>query len=155
MEHVHHIHQDHKVPTTGEKVKLAMSATAHCLLGCGIGEVVGVIIGKALALSNVQTIVLAVILGFVFGFALGLIPLFKAGFRLNDALRQVLVAEGLSIAVMETTEVLVEVYTPGVMQAGLSSGLFWGGMLLALIAGFIAAFPINYVLVGKGIRHIH
>lgn len=136
-------------------MKLATSATTHCLLGCGIGEVVGVIIGTALALSNVQTIILAVSLGFVFGFALGLIPLLRARFQLKDALRQVLIAEGLSIVVMETFEVLVEVYTPGVMQAGLTSWLFWAGMLLALVAGFIAAFPVNYVLVGRGIRHVH
>jgi len=155
MEHNHHVHEDHKHPTTGEKIKLATSATAHCLLGCGIGEIVGVILGTALGLSTVLTIVLAVILGFVFGFALGLIPLLKARFQVKDAVRQVLIAEGLSIAVMETAEVLVEVYTPGVMEAGLSSGLFWFGMLLALIAGFIAAFPVNYVLVGKGIRHVH
>ncbi len=56
---------------------------------------------------------------------------------------------------METAEVLVEVYTPGVMRAGLSSPIFWGGMLLALTAGFVAAWPVNYWLVGKGIRHIH
>lgn len=56
---------------------------------------------------------------------------------------------------METFEVLVEVYTPGVMEAGLTSWLFWAGMLLALTVAFIAAFPVNYVLVGRGIRHIH
>ncbi len=26
---------------------------------------------------------------------------------------------------------------------------------LALTAGYIAAFQVNYVLVGKGIRHVH
>ena len=155
MEHCHQEQETHHKPTTRDKVKLATSATAHCLLGCGIGEVVGVIVGKALALSNVQTIVLAVILGFVFGFALGLIPLLRARFQLKDAVRQVLLAEGLSIAVMETAEVLVEVYTPGVMEAGLTSWLFWVGMFLALLAGFMAAFPVNYVLVGRGIRHVH
>ncbi len=108
-----------------------------------------------MAWSNVRTLVLAVILGLVFGFSLGLIPLLKARFQMKDAVRQVLVAEGLSIAVMETAEVLVEVYTPGVMQAGLTSWVFWGGMLLAMLAGFIAAFPVNYILVGKGIRHQH
>lgn len=141
--------------STRGKLKLATSATAHCLLGCGIGEVVGVVIGTALVLSNVQTIIFAVSLGFVFGFALGIIPLLRARFQLKDAFRQVLIAEGLSIVVMETFEVLVEVYTPGVMQAGLTSWLFWGGMLLALAVGFIAAFPVNYVLVGRGIRHVH
>ena len=111
MDHDHQAQEtDHK-PATREQLKLATSATAHCLLGCGIGEVVGIIIGTALAWSNVRTIVLAVILGFVFGLALGLIPLLRARFQLKDAVRQVLIAEGLSIAVMETAEVLVEVYT--------------------------------------------
>ena len=107
MEHDHHVHENHELPTTSEKVKLATSATVHCLLGCGLGEVVGIVVGKALAFSMVQTIVLAVILGFVFGFALGLIPLLKARFQLRDAVRQVFLAESLSIAVMETAEVLV------------------------------------------------
>ena len=130
----HHEHSHHAdSESTGEKIKLAASATFHCLLGCGVGEVVGVVIGRALHFSNVNTIILAVSLGAVFGLALGLIPLIRAKFRMKDAFRQVLIAEGLSILVMETTEVLVEVYTPG----------------------FIAAFPVNYVLVGRGIRHVH
>ncbi len=137
------------------RVRLATSATIHCLAGCGVGEVLGVIIGVAMGLTRVSTIVLAVSLGFVFGFALGLIPLFRAGYTTRAAFKQVLVAEGLSIAVMETFEVLVEVYTPGVMSSGLSSPIFWLGMGLALLAGFIAAWPVNYWLVGKGIRHVH
>jgi len=107
------------------QAKLPTSATVHCLAGCGLGEVVGVVIGVALGLTTVATIVLAVILGFLFGFALGLIPLLRARFSLRWAVKQVLVAETLSIAVMETAEVLVEVYTPGVMDTGLSSPLFW------------------------------
>ncbi len=113
------------------------------------------VLGVGLALSNVSTLVLAVTLGFVFGFALGLVPLMRAGFGWARAIKQVLVAEGLSIAVMETAEVLVEVFTPGVMEAGLGAPLFWLGMLFALTAGFLAAFPVNYVLVGRGIRHHH
>ena len=58
--------------------------------------------------------------------------------RAPHALRQVFIAESLSIAVMETAEVLVQVYTPGVMDAGLSSGIFWLGMGLALMAGYAA-----------------
>ena len=97
----------------------------------------------------------AVSLGFVFGFFLGMRPLLKAGFNIRIAFKTVLIVEGLSIAVMEATEVLVEVYTPGVMVAGLASWIFWGGMLLAMAAGFIAAYPVNYYLIGKGIRHYH
>ena len=152
MENHTHSH-NHKVEPS--RVKLAFSATLHCLIGCGIGEVVGVIIGTALLMTNVNTLILAVSLGFVFGFILGMRPLLKAGFNFKKAFRTVLIAEGLSIVVMETTEVLVEVYTPGVMQAGLTSWIFWAGMLLALTAGFIAAYPVNYYLIGRGIRHQH
>ena len=152
---------DHKrashshVSDTASQLSLAHSATWHCLMGCGLGEVVGVIIGTALEFPLVHTMVLAVVLGFVFGFIFGLRPLLRAGFDFSRALRQVFIAETLSIVVMEATQVLVQVFTPGVMQAGLLSWIFWLGMGLALVAGYMAAFPVNYVLVGKGIRHVH
>jgi len=152
-EHAHHQGQHDRKEQT--RFGLSVSATVHCLLGCGLGEVAGVIIGTALSWSNVKTIVLAVILGFVFGFLFGIIPLLRAGFGIRRAFRQVFIAESLSIAVMEIAEVLVEVYTPGVMNASLTSLLFWAGMFLAMTAGFIAAFPVNYYLIGKGVRHQH
>ena len=124
-------------------------------MGCGLGEVLGVIIGTALELPIMNTMILAVVLGFVFGFIFGLRPLLRAGYDFRRAVRQVFIAETLSIVVMEATQVLVQVYTPGVMQAGLLSWIFWLGMALALVAGYAAAFPVNYVLVGKGIRHVH
>ena len=154
MQHHGHDHGD-DVTEKGSQLSLAHSATWHCLMGCGLGEVVGVIIGTALEFPLVHTMVLAVVLGFVFGFIFGLRPLLRAGFDFSRALHQVFIAETLSIVVMETTEVLVQIYTPGVMEAGLLSWIFWLGMALALVAGYAAAFPVNYVLVGRGIRHIH
>ena len=112
MDHIH-AHHESKSSREISKVRLTASATTHCLMGCGLGEIVGVVIGTALAFSNTQTIILAVTLGFVFGFALGLMPLMRANLGWRHSIKQVLIAEGLSIAVMETAEVLVEVYTPG------------------------------------------
>ena len=155
-QHSHH-HMDHSAHAAENEnyLKLAISATLHCLLGCGIGEVVGIIIGTAVGFSIMDTMILGVVLGFVFGLALGVRPLLHAGFRLSRAVKQVLIAEGLSIAVMETAEVLVAVYTPGVMDSGLANPLFWWGMILALAAGFMAALPVNYIFVRNGIRHQH
>jgi hypothetical protein len=154
-----HLHKQHHViknrPAVVSNWKLAFSATVHCLIGCGLGEVLGMIIGTWLHMSNTDTMILAIILGFVFGFAFGMIPLLKARFSLKRAFRQVLIAEGLSIAVMETVEVLVQVYTPGVMDAHLQDWIFWKGMLLGLLAGFIAAYPVNYLFIRKGVRHLH
>lgn len=153
----HHAHHHHHTQPAAEpnRFRLAFSATLHCLLGCGIGEVVGVVIGTVLGWGNMETMILAVILGFIGGFLLGMIPLRRAGFEWSRAFKTVLIAEGLSIVVMETAQVLTELYTPGVMDAGLSDGLFWLGMGLALLAGFVAAFPVNWWLIGRGIRHEH
>jgi putative flippase GtrA len=135
--------------------KLALHATWHCLMGCGLGEVLGMIIATGLAMSATNGIILAVSLGIIFGFTLGMRPLIKDGYSFKQAFKQVLVAEGLSIAFMETAEVLTEIYVPGVMEAKLNDGIFWLGMLLALIAGFIAAFPVNYIMIKKGFGHNH
>lgn len=156
MNHYHHNHhgvdyKENQRPTS----KLAISATVHCLIGCGLGEVAGMIIGTALSFNNTNTIILAVILGFVFGFILGMRPLLIAGFTYKRAFKQVLIAEGLSIAIMETAEVLIEVYTPGVMQAHLHEPIFWLGMVIALIAGFLAAYPVNYYMIKRGAKHQH
>lgn len=155
MDHTNHHHPDPGKIKKENHFALAISATIHCLIGCGLGEVLGMIIGTWLHMDNVLTTILAIILGFVLGFAFGMIPLLRAGFPFNRAFRQVLIAEGLSIAVMETFEVIAQAYTPGVMDAHLSDWLFWKGMLLGLIAGFIAAFPVNYIFVRRGIRHQH
>jgi hypothetical protein len=156
-EHQAH-HSAHMVQHDGRKenhLKLAMSATLHCLIGCGLGEVAGMVIGTWLNWNNGSTMLLAIILGAIFGLLFGLIPLMRAGFPFNRAFRQVIIAEGLSIAVMETVEVLVQVYTPGVMDAHLTDAIFWLGMFLGLVAGFIAAFPVNFYLIKRGIHHKH
>jgi Domain of unknown function (DUF4396) len=149
----HHVMENSQVVTSNWK--LAFSATVHCLIGCGLGEVLGMVIGTWLHMNNTDTMILAILLGFVLGFAFGMFPLLKAGFSLKRAFRQVLIAEGLSIAVMEMVEVLVQVYTPGVMDAHLHDWVFWKGMLLGLLAGFIAAYPVNYLFIRKGVRHVH
>ena len=49
-------HTGHAYPAdTASQLSLAHSATWHCLMVCGLGEVVGMIIGTALGFSNVNT----------------------------------------------------------------------------------------------------
>ena len=153
--HEHHLNEHHHEKNVISDARLATSATLHCLLGCGFGELVGMLIAIALDLATFPSIVLAVSLGFIFGFILGTFPLLKHGYSLSNAFKQVLISEGLSILFMETAEVLVEVYTPGFMQAGFLDPILWIGMLFALTAGFIAAWPVNLIMVKKGYRHQH
>ena len=159
MEHTHHHEHSHHTPapiiSRNENMKLAISATLHCLLGCGIGEVVGMVIATYFGFSMINSMVLAIILGFVFGFGLGIIPLIRKGISFSQSIKIVLVAEGLSIAIMEAFEVLTQFFIPGVMEAKLSDGIFWFGMIAGLIVGFIAALPVNYFMIKRGVRHQH
>ena len=132
---------------------MAASATLHCLTGCAIGEIAGLIIGTAMGLSNVATIVLAIGLAFLFGYTLSTLPLVKAGLGFFGALGLVLAADTLSIATMEVVDNAVMAAIPGAMDAGLSNPVFWLGMMVALTAAFIAAYPVNRYLLNRGKGH--
>ena len=152
----HHTKSSNNSPAIKEDIiKLALSATLHCLLGCGIGEVLGMVIATWAGMTMISSMILGISLGFVFGFALGVIPLLRKGFSFSKSLKIVLIAEGLSILVMEVFELFTQVAIPGVMDTGISDSIFWLGMFASLIAGFIAAFPVNYYLVKRGVRHQH
>ena len=66
MQHTHQHHEhiySKSVDTTPKDqtiIRLAASATLHCLLGCGIGEVVGMIIAAYLGMSMVSSMILAI-----------------------------------------------------------------------------------------------
>lgn len=77
--------------------RLAVSATAHCLTGCAIGEVLGLVIGTALGWSDLETIALAVALAFFFGYALTVLPVLRSGLALPAALGVAFAADTLSI----------------------------------------------------------
>ncbi|MDX1882570.1 protein of unknown function [Mycolicibacterium rutilum] len=144
-----HTHQEHD----GSTNTMALSATLHCLTGCAIGEIVGLIIGTALGLSNVGTIALAVGLAFLFGYTLSTMPLLRAGLALGTALSVVLAADTLSILTMEIVDNAVMAVIPGAMNAGLVNPVFWVGMIIALGAAFVAAYPVNRYLLGRGKGH--
>jgi uncharacterized cupredoxin-like copper-binding protein len=149
--------QDHgahdEQPAGGGINAMAASATLHCLTGCAIGEIAGLIIGTAMGLSNVATIALAIGLAFLFGYTLSTLPLVKAGLGFFGALGVVLAADTLSIATMEVVDNAVMAAIPGAMEAGLSNPVFWLGMMVALTAAFIAAYPVNRYLLSRGKGH--
>ena len=146
-----HDHEHHQEHVDISDVSLATSATLHCLMGCGLGELVGMLIAMALSLAIVPSIVLAVSLGFVFGLILGMRPLLKHGYSFNNAFKLVIIAEGFSILFMETAEVLVEVYTPCFMQAGLVDQILWVGVFFGLAACCSRGCVLYFSCGGMGI----
>lgn len=133
--------------------RTAFSATLHCLTGCSIGEVLGMVIGSALGWGNFAIIMLAIVLAFFFGYLLTMLPLLRSGMALGAVLPLAFASDTLSITVMEIVDNLIIVVIPGAMDAGLGSLLFWGSLAFALVVAFVAAFPANRYLIGRGKGH--
>jgi hypothetical protein len=133
---------------------MAASATLHCLTGCAIGEILGLLIGTALSWSAGGTIALSIALAFFFGYLLSTLPLLQAGLGFVAALSVVFAADTLSIATMEVVDNGVMALVPGAMNAGLVNPVFWLSLMLALLAAFAAAFPVNRYLLTKGKGHM-
>jgi hypothetical protein len=140
-------------PTGPALIRLAISATLHCLTGCAIGEVLDMVIGTALGWSDVQTIVLAVALAFVFGYSFTIGPVMRSGLPLRAAIPVALAADTVSITVMEIVDNAVMLLVPGAMDAGLASWLFWGSLAFALAVAFVVTVPVNRWLIGRGKGH--
>ena len=138
-------------PASSSRASFAALATS----GCGLGEVAGDALATGLNLSNGLTVGLGLLFGLIGGFALGIVPLRRRGLPFGVAARIVLITEGLSIAVMEATEAGVELLVPGLMAATLTQTFYWIGMAGALTAGFVVAWPVNYLLARRGLTHHH
>ena len=135
---------------------LAAKSTLHCLSGCIIGEMAGLMIGVSLGLGVWPTIILATSLAYISGFTLGLVPLMREQKKsFIEALKVIWLGEVVSIGVMEIAMNSAD-YAMGGMQAGsVFSGVFWSAMLVAVIAGFVAAWPVNYWLLSRNMKKCH
>ncbi len=109
------------------------------------------VIGTVLGRSDGATIALAVVLAFLFGYALTMRPLLRAKPPVGRALGLAFAAGTASITITEIVDNAVMLAIPGAMDAQLSDDLFWGSLALAIAA--VAAFPVNYRLIGRGKGH--
>jgi hypothetical protein len=152
-QNIEHSHVAHHSPPTW---RTSASATLHCLTGCTIGEVLGLMIGVTLQLGITLTIALAVALAFIIGISLAVRPLMKdQKLSLFDALSIVWIAELVSISVMELAMNWVDLYIGGIGAPSVFSSIFWIGIMFAIPAGFIAAWPVNYVLLRMHLKSCH
>jgi hypothetical protein len=148
----HSVHQ-HGAGRTAVPWAMATSATLHCLTGCAIGEVLGMVIGSAAGLHNAATVVLSILLAFAFGYALTMRGVLRSGVPFKAAARVALAADTASIAVMELVDNTVVVASPGAMNAGLASALFWLALAVSLAAAFVLTTPVNRWMIGRGKGH--
>ena len=150
--HAHHGHHGHG----GGPLKTSIHATLHCLTGCVIGEVAGLMIGVSIGLSPWPTMILATVLSYISGMTLGLVPVMREqGVSLLQALKIIWIGEVISIGVMEIVMNFVDYHMGGVTAPSVASWMFWRGLVFAIPAGFLAAWPVNYWLLKRELKACH
>jgi hypothetical protein len=133
--------------------RAAVSATAHCLTGCAIGEVLGLVVATAAGWSTVPSIAIAVVLAFAFGYAFTVGPVLRAGVPLRRALPLAFASDTASISVMELVDNAFVLVVPGAMEAGLGDAKFWWSLGVGLAIAFVVALPLNRWLIARGRGH--
>ncbi len=114
------------------------------------------LIGVALGLSVGVIIVLATGLAYLSGMTPGLVPAMRNQNKtFLEALKLIWIGEVVSIGVMEIAMNSAD-YTVGGMQAGsILAPAFWFGIAVAVPAGFLAAWPINWWLLKRDLKSCH
>jgi hypothetical protein len=151
--HSHHGHHGHG---GGGPLKTSAQATLHCLTGCVIGEVAGLVIGTIIGLTPWPMIVLATVLSYVSGITLGLVPVMRnQGVGLLGAFKIIWIGEVISIGVMEIVMNFVDYQLGGMGAKSVFAWTFWRGLIFAIPAGFLVAWPVNWWLLSRELKACH
>jgi hypothetical protein len=155
MDHAHGHHRHHGGGAAGA-MATSLHATLHCLAGCVIGEVAGLAIGVTLGLPVWATIGLATGLAYASGMTLGVVPVMRRErLAFLAALRVIWVGEVISIGVMELVMNVVDYHAGGMSAPSVLDWMFWRGLIFAVPAGFLAAWPVNYWLLRRNLKACH
>jgi hypothetical protein len=87
---------------------------------------------------------------------LGLLPVMRDR-RIGAlaALKIIWIGEVVSIGVMEIAMNAVDYSMGGMNAPSIFSWMFWQGFLVAVPAGFLAAWPVNYWLLKRNLKACH
>jgi hypothetical protein len=101
-------------------------------------------------------IVLATALSYVSGMTLGLVPVMRSQHvGLVAALGIIWIGEVVSIGVMEIVMNFVDYQLGGMGAKSVLAWTFWRGLVFAVPAGFVAAWPVNYWLLKRELKACH
>lgn len=134
-----------------------LGSTMHCVAGDGVGILAGAVIASFLHLSQVPDIALEYLLGFGFGWTIfqALFMRDEAGGSYVRALSSTFLPELLSMnylmAGMVPSMILAKNYVPA--SGDPLDPAFWFVMSMALLVGFITAYPMNWWLVSNHMKH--
>jgi hypothetical protein len=134
-----------------------LGSTMHCVAGDGIGILAGAVIGGFLMLPPALDVAMEYLLGFTFGLGIfqALFMRDMVGGSYSRALAAAFIPELTSMnclmAGMIPVAVVFKARVPG--GANPASPAFWFIMSMALLVGFITAYPMNWWLVARKLKH--
>ena len=134
-----------------------LGSTMHCVAGDGVGILAGAVIASVMQLPGVLDVALEYVLGFGFGWTIfqALFMRGDAGGSYKTALRHTFFPELLSMNVlmagMVPTMLLAMKYVPEAHDP--AGPTFWFVMSMALLVGFLTAYPMNWWLVSRHLKH--
>ena len=134
----------------------ALGSTMHCVAGDGIGILVGAVVGALVALPHVADMGLEYVLGFGFGWTI-FQALFMRGMAgsYGASLKSTFMPEFLSMNCLMggMWPVMAIAFAGDPAASDPVQPLFWFRMSLALMAGFVIAYPMNWWLVANHLKH--
>ncbi len=142
---------------TASRWRQVLGSTMHCVAGDGLGILIGAFIGGMMELSMPYEIALEYFLGFGLGWTIFQALFMKAseGGSFKKALKNTFIPELVSMNYLMAAMMVVN--TIGRTRiAGSDNPLnpeFWFLMSMALLTGFVAAYPINWWLVSNHLKH--
>jgi hypothetical protein len=134
-----------------------LGSTMHCVAGDGVGIIAGALIAVWIALPGPAEMLLEYLLGFAFGWGVFQALFMKnmAGGSYAKSLKSTFMAELLSMNVL-MAGMMPAMMIPWVHVQGAhdpAQPTFWFRMSMALLFGFICAYPMNWWLVSRGLKH--
>ena len=142
---------------TAAQWRQTLGSTMHCVAGDGVGILAGAVISSVLGITGAAEMVLEYVLGFAFGWTIfqALFMRDMAGGTYLGALKGTFMSELLSMnllmAGMMPTMMILRMYVPAADNPLTPN--FWFVMSMALLVGFIIAYPMNWWLVANHLKH--
>ena len=134
-----------------------LGSTMHCVAGDGVGILVGAVLSSLLGLAGLAEVALEYLLGLGFGWTIfqALFMRDAAGGSYSVALKRTFIPELLSMnllmAGMVPTAMTLRRHVDLAGDPG--NARFWFVMSMAVLVGFIIAYPMNWWLVANHLKH--
>lgn len=147
------VHHDY----VSKSFRKVTGSVIHCVGGDGLGIMTAMVVARLWGMSFWNEYWFEYLVGFAFGW---FIFQYKAMSSMADTVGEALWMGGRAefwsmITVMAGMGIVMGYVTPSVVgeQPGPTTAAFWGFGALGLLVGFIATYPMNWVLVKMGWKH--